>query len=215
MEYESDKVSSTAMQTINGNSKDDTVTNKLRFAIPALLIVISGVAIAQDDRQANVQKVEFFETRIRPVLVEHCYDCHNSSGTDEGGLAVDHRQGLLKGSDNGKVVVPGKPDESHLLATLRHELPGLEMPQDGAKLDDQTIADFEKWIADGAVDPRNEPPSEAELAAATSWEAKLEARKQWWSLQPIQDHPFPKSVTRPGQPIRLIHSLRQNSTKQA
>ena len=129
---------------------------------------------------------EFFETRIRPVLVEQCYECHNSVKSAEGGLAIDHRAALLKGGDEGAIVVPGKPSESRLLAILRHEVEGMQMPKGGAKLSKAVIADFEKWIAMGAPDPRDKAPSVDELAKATSWEAVVNKRKKWWSFQPLQ-----------------------------
>ena len=148
-----------------------------------LLAIHSGYAA---DSPTNEQ-LEFFETRIRPVLVEQCYSCHNSSKEADGSLELDHRAGLLKGGDGGEIVVPGNPQASRLLAILRHEVPGTKMPQAGAKLDKSVIADFEKWIAMGAADPRDTPPTADEIAKATSWETVLEKRKQWWSLQPVRN----------------------------
>ena len=72
--------------------------------------------------------IDYFETKIRPVLVEHCYECHNSSGKAKGKLALDYRDGVLKGGSEGPSVVPGKPDESLLLQSVRHEFDDLEMP---------------------------------------------------------------------------------------
>ncbi len=135
--------------------------------------------------------LEFFENKIRPILVDHCYQCHNSSDTAEGDLSVDWRDGIRKESASGTAVVPGKPNDSLLLKVIRHEISGLEMPDDDAKLSEEVIADFEKWIADGAVDPRDNPPTAAELAEATSWEATLAKRKKWWSFQPIVNPPVP------------------------
>ncbi|MEE3286435.1 MAG: c-type cytochrome domain-containing protein, partial [Planctomycetota bacterium] len=63
----------------------------------------------------TADQVEFFETRIRPVLVEHCYSCHNSAKEAAGSLALDHRRGLRRGGDGGRIVVPGKPGQSRLL----------------------------------------------------------------------------------------------------
>lgn len=131
-------------------------------------------------------QIEFFETRIRPVLVEQCYECHNSTKKAEGGLAMDQRASTLQGGDGGAIIVPGKPAESRLLEILRHEVEGLKMPQGGPKLDHRVIADFEQWIAMGAPDPRDLPPTVDELAQATSWEAIFEKRKKWWSLQPVR-----------------------------
>ena len=130
--------------------------------------------------------MEFFETRIRPVLVEQCYTCHNSTERAEGGLAVDQRDAFRKGGDRGAIVVPGKPTASRLLAILRHEVDGLRMPQDAGKLDNKVVGDFEKWISMGAPDPRDQAPSADELATATAWETIFANRKKWWSFQPIQ-----------------------------
>ncbi|MCW3054743.1 MAG: hypothetical protein JWN14_3913, partial [Chthonomonadales bacterium] len=136
-------------------------------------------------------QLEFFETRIRPVLVERCYSCHNTATLAQGGLAVDQRASLLKGGNRGAVIVPGKPEKSRLIAVLEHTIPGLEMPKGGAKLDKSVIANFAKWIAMGAPDPRNKPPAAVAKTGASSWAAKLEARKKWWCFQPI------KSITPP------------------
>lgn len=164
-------------------------TRCLAFICCAVLAVVSRLAPAAEP--PGDERLEFFESNIRPVLIEQCYECHNSAESAEGGLAVDHRQALLKGGDNGAVLVPGKPDESRLLAVLRHELEGLEMPQGAAKLGDRVLANFEIWIAMGAPDPRDKPPSREEIEAATAWEAVLEKRKRWWSFQPIRAGDLP------------------------
>jgi hypothetical protein len=131
---------------------------------------------------------EFFESRIRPVLVARCYSCHNSTVSAQGGLAVDQRAALLRGGNGGAAVVPGKPEKSRLFAAIAHTLPGLEMPKGGAKLDKGVLADFAKWIAMGAPDPRGKPPTVPPTATpATSWAATLAARKQWWCFQPIKN----------------------------
>ncbi|MBV8878748.1 MAG: PSD1 domain-containing protein [Planctomycetaceae bacterium] len=148
----------------------------MRFVPVFLLILVS--AGEPDDR-------EFFESRIRPVLAQECYGCHAVSTKKKGGLALDSRAGLLKGGSNGPAVVPGKPAESLLLKTLRHEDPDLKMPRDGAKLDPATVRDFEAWIARGAYDPRDQPATREEVAKETSFAAILQRRKTWWSFQPI------------------------------
>ncbi|HVW39012.1 MAG TPA: DUF1549 domain-containing protein, partial [Pirellulales bacterium] len=145
----------------------------------ALFAAITPAAAADD------AEIEFFEKRIRPVLVERCYECHNSGDKTEGGLTVDFRGGLLEGGDSGAAVVPGKPEESLLLAAIRHASAELRMPQGGPKLSEAVIADFTKWIERGAVDPRDRPPAPEELSATTSWEAIRIRRQEWWSFQPI------------------------------
>ena len=100
-------------------------------------------------------RVKFFESKIRPVLIDQCYECHATEAKKvRGGLLVDSRDGLLKGGDSGPAIVPGKPDESLLLAALKYE--DFEMPPKG-KLGDEVIRNFEQWIREGAVDPRTGP----------------------------------------------------------
>ncbi|MBT7866797.1 MAG: hypothetical protein HN763_10655, partial [Opitutales bacterium] len=72
-------------------------------------------------------QIEFFESKIRPVLAEHCYDCHNSVNKAKAGLALDYRDSLLAGSENGTVIEAGDPGESPLIWAIRHE-EDLEMP---------------------------------------------------------------------------------------
>lgn len=156
------------------------------LALTMALLLAAPLAVDAAEPPPSAAQLEFFETRIRPVLVEQCYECHNSSRATEGGLAVDERSALLAGGDSGVIVVPGKPAESRLLAILRHEVEGMKMPKGLGKLGAHVIADFEKWIAMGAPDPRDEAPSADELAEATSWETVLKKRKQWWSFQPIR-----------------------------
>lgn len=150
------------------------------FTVPGTALAIPAPTITEPER-------EFFETKIRPVLIEHCYQCHNSSGTTEGGLAVDHRKPLVIGGDGGPVIVAGKPDQSRLIKVMRHEIDGLEMPEGGPKLEEAIVRDFERWIQMGAPDPRQDPPSDTQIQQATSWPEKLKRRKQWWSFRPI--HP--------------------------
>jgi hypothetical protein len=145
-----------------------------------LTAVWSASSFAKQESQSD-----FFESRIRPVSVEHCYECHNSSNQAEAELALDWRSGIRTETEHGTSVVPGKSDESLLLKVIKHQVEGLEMPDGGVKLEPGVIADFEKWINQGAHDPRAQPPSSKELEEATSWEATLQARKRWWSFQPI------------------------------
>jgi putative heme-binding domain-containing protein len=131
----------------------------------------------------------FFETKIRPVLVEHCYTCHSGQAKKiEGSLRLDHRQGWVKGGESGPAIVPGKPDESLLVSALRYD--GLEMPPE-KKLPPDVSADFATWIRRGAVDPRTEEPKAS--TGQTPWAEKLAARRKWWSLQPPQAPKVPEA----------------------
>ena len=97
---------------------------------------------------------DFFERRIRPVLVKHCYKCHGvDADRRKGGLLLATRDGLLRGGDSGPAIDPGSPEGSLLIQALRHEDKDLAMPPKG-KLPDTVIADFETWVKIGAPDPR-------------------------------------------------------------
>ena len=127
------------------------------------------------------EQVKFFEAKIRPVLVDQCYSCHSADSRDlGGGLQLDSRAGLLKGGDSGAAVVPGKPQQSLLLAAIKHTDRDMIMPpkESGPKLSDAIIADFELWIRQGAPDPRTETPK------ATKKKYDPEAAKSWWAWKP-------------------------------
>ncbi|HET6423987.1 MAG TPA: PSD1 and planctomycete cytochrome C domain-containing protein [Planctomycetaceae bacterium] len=146
-------------------------------------LCILAVCCSSSVTLTAAEDAAFFESRIRPVLVAHCYECHSAAGKIEGQLQLDHRDGLRKGGESGPAVAPNEPDKSLLLQAMRHE--SLKMPPAG-KLSETVLADFTKWIRDGAIDPRDAPPSPSE-AAAEAWQAKLAERRQWWSLQPPRD----------------------------
>lgn len=130
----------------------------------------------------SAQQLEFFETKIRPVLVDKCYKCHSEDSEKLGGsLRLDTRAGLLEGGDSGPAIEPGKPRDSLLLVALQYKDDDYAMPPRaaGGKLSDNVIADFEKWIRDGAADPREGSAYVPESGAG-------EAAKNWWAFQPLK-----------------------------
>jgi len=105
--------------------------------------------------EPTAEGLAFFEKKIRPVLVEHCYKCHSASSEKvKGELLLDTREGIRKGGESGHAVVPKNLDESLLIEAIRYGDKDFEMPPK-AKLPDSVIADFEKWIMMGAPDPRD------------------------------------------------------------
>src|SRR5688572_32804289 len=79
--------------------------------------------------QPNPADAEFFESRIRPLLVERCYECHSAGAKKlKGGLRLDSREGALKGGETGPALVPGDPSKSRLIEAVRYENADLEMP---------------------------------------------------------------------------------------
>lgn len=131
-------------------------------------------------------QADFFESRIRPVLAENCYDCHNSINKSNSGLVLDYKMGLIRGGNRGSAISLENPKESLLLKVINHNIHDLKMPKGGPKLTDAVIKDFEQWISAGAFDPREKPPTPQQFAEETSWEKIREKRKSWWSFQPIR-----------------------------
>src|SRR2546430_2553705 len=106
-----------------------------------------------DATEKNPKGIEFFETKIRPVLAANCYECHSAKATKvKGGLLLDTKAGLRQGGDSGIVLVPGKPNESLLIKSLQHQ-GDIKMPPKN-RLADSVVQDFVQWIAMGAPDPR-------------------------------------------------------------
>lgn len=146
-----------------------------------VLCVLSGavipsdclhVALATEDGEA------FFERKIRPILVSHCYDCH-SDVNSEGGLLLDTRAGWQEGGDNGAAVVPGQPDDSLLISAVRYHNENLAMPpvDAGGKLSSDDIAALEEWVRIGAPDPRS---GVIRLGGMNAEDAD-----SWWAFQPL------------------------------
>jgi hypothetical protein len=148
---------------------------QLTLTVACVALLAPGLAAAERDQAGMV----FFEKKIRPVLVEHCYSCHSSEAQAKkklkAGLLLDSKETLLKGGDSGKAIVAGKPDESLLIKGLRHS-DELRMPPRG-KLPAAVIADFEKWIKMGAPDPRDGKHSVAER------EINIEEGRKFWAFQ--------------------------------
>ena len=126
------------------------------------------------------ESLAFFESKIRPVLVEQCYSCHSqeaaTKGKLKGGLYLDSKEGLQRGGDTGPALSSEHTEESLILKALRYE--EYEMPPSG-KLSANIIEDFERWVAQGAIDPRRaaEPIKQKAM--------DLESGRKFWSLQPL------------------------------
>lgn len=131
--------------------------------------------------------VSYFETHIRPVLVEKCLECHSATTEINGGLALDSRPGWQKGGDSGSAIEPGKPDVSLLLKAIEYKDSELKMPPDGA-LSDDTVARFRKWIAAGAIDPRESEPTGKPKQVGLA----VERARDHWSYRPIAEHGLPR-----------------------
>ncbi len=117
---------------------------------------------------------DFFQQQVLPILESHCFQCHSHDhGTMEGNLALDWRSGWEVGGDRGPAVIPGDVEQSLLLQAVRHSDPDLQMPPE--KMDEAQIAILERWVREGAADPRVARP-----------EAAAEDPTEWWSLKPLE-----------------------------
>lgn len=137
----------------------------------------------------NEQGIDFFEKKIRPVLVKQCYRCHSAEAQAKkrlkGNLFVDTRAGLLKGGDTGPAVIQHDVKKSLLLKALNYENKAFEMPPAG-KLPESVIADFTQWIEMGAPDPRGGK------VVQKKYDIDIEAGRKFWSIRPLQKYQIPK-----------------------
>ena len=160
----------------------------MRRLLTGLILLSVFTAHADDpDRKA----LDFFESRIRPMLVSHCYECHSAAAAARGklkaGLFLDSKEGTLKGGESGPAVVPGKPDDSLLITALRHD--GLEMPPKG-RLPDPIVDHFVAWVKMGAPDPR------VGGTVVASTEINIEEGRSHWAFQPLLEQ-APPSLEHP------------------
>ncbi|MGB7345647.1 MAG: PSD1 and planctomycete cytochrome C domain-containing protein [Pirellulaceae bacterium] len=152
--------------------------------LPCLLMGLmldSGNVVADDG-------IAFFEQEVRPLLVQHCYECHAGNEIN-GGLAVDSKAALIAGGDTGTSLVPGKPDASRIIEAIRYSNPDLQMPPSG-RMTDREIETLRRWVEIGAPDPRT-----ATTTTPTATGMGIEEGKTFWSFLPVTD-PSPPDVIR-------------------
>jgi cytochrome c553 len=151
--------------------------------VSLVFLVCAILAFAQGDPG------QFFEARIRPVLVNNCYACHTD--TKLGGLRVDSRISLLAGGKSGPAIVPGHPDDSLMIKAVMQTDEKLKMPFGGNKLKDNEIKDLRYWIqAMAAFWPAEQAKPEAAAATAKQFTIRPEQRN-FWSFQPLRKPPVP------------------------
>jgi hypothetical protein len=134
------------------------------------------IASAVDDQK----ELAFFENKVRPLLAEHCYDCHSAAkGKAKGGLTLDTEGGWMDGGDSGTALVPGKVAESLIIEAVEQGDPDFAMPPK-YKMAAQEIEVLKRWVAMGAPDPRD--GKAPKLAEST---IDIEAGREFWSFQPV------------------------------
>jgi mono/diheme cytochrome c family protein len=190
----------------------------LLLAIGAILPVAARGGDPQPAKtKLDLADEEFFETKVRPVLVSHCLECHGAE-KHKGGLRLDARAAMLMGSDTGVVVVPGKPHESALIEAVRYG-GDVRMPPKG-KLKDQEIAALTEWVKRGAPWPDVRPDAGARAVAAKVAAAEAANHvvtatdRSFWSFQPVRNPapPLVRDVAWPASPIDrfVLARLEQN-----
>jgi hypothetical protein len=145
------------------------------------------VGLAHGAAPLSTAEVEFFEKRIRPVLVQQCMDCHNQNKV-KAGLYLDSREGVHKGGETGPLFVVGNPDKSLLIQAIRYTDDDLQMPPKH-RLTPEQVRDFEEWVRMGAPDPRD---GKVPLSPSQN----LSETRKHWSFQPVREPQPPEVKTR-------------------
>ena len=121
------------------------------------IVFLAGFALLAPSlfaAEPTPQQLEFFEQKIGPIFVNHCYGCHSAETKVAARLRVDDYNGILRGGQSGPAVVPGDPESSLLIARVSHTDAKRRMPKDGEALSSTEIANLVTWVRDGAAWPR-------------------------------------------------------------
>ena len=160
-----------------------------RCWIPLVILGFATPIHAQAPKTPTPEGIEFFEKRIRPVLVEKCYSCHSTEAKkSRGGLTLDTREATLKGGDTGPALVPGNPKNSLVLKALGYGDPDLQMPPKG-KLPTETIAGLRRSGSQDGLPPIPRASARSTRPAAGCWEAKKAVFH--WSYKPVLSPKIP------------------------
>ncbi|MEM8912737.1 MAG: DUF1553 domain-containing protein [Planctomycetota bacterium] len=155
---------------------------------------IDRVFSADDSPDILTDEIAFFESRIRPVLIESCYECHSAEADDVGGsLWLDSADAMRTGGDSGPAVMPGDLDASVLISAIRYE--SSEMPPSG-RLPESVIRDFETWVRRGAVDPRT---AALKPRRDEPMDVDWEAARRFWAFRPLGSNAIASPRPHPDQ----------------
>lgn len=151
------------------------------------LAMLSGFCAPWLQAASTEEGHAFFEKRIRPLLEDHCYDCHSTdAGKSKGDLLLDTREGWKKGGESGTAITPGKPDDSLIIRAVRYWDKDLQMPPK-TPLSPEQVKDLIEWVKMGAPDPRSGGTGEVKKTSKIDFEA---GRKHW-AFQPVKPQPRP------------------------
>ncbi len=168
----------------------------IRSVVLSFVFLLGSVTVYGQGAGGTNDRALQFESEIRPLLIQHCYECHSAEfGKTKGGLRLDSRNGWRLGGDNGPALMPGEPDASLILKAVGYSDVDLQMPPK-YRLNSSQIASLRRWIADGAFDPREEAPVPRSSASKT-------VESEFWAYQPPTKH-LPPRTTNTGWPWSVI-----------
>lgn len=177
------------------------------FGIAASVALMGASHVRAGDTENSVVRAgnsgdsEFFERRIRPMLVNHCYECHSeAAGEQQGSLLLDRQSGWLEGGETGKAVVPNDLESSLLIAAIRYS-DDLQMPPD-APLSQEQVELFEHWVRLGAPAPEDDM-GETDFSRLGDQDYLFDQAKNHWAFQPVSRPDIP-SPTFPGWEVHPI-----------
>ncbi len=172
----------------------------MRWGAALILALLWNPALPAQDPAASRTDLDFFEAKVRPILVERCFKCHSTQANkSKGHLLLDNRANILKGGDSGPAAAPGHPEQSLLLRAVSYADADLSMPPQG-KLPEREIAVLTDWVRRGLPYPGAAPTVKQRSAIDL-----LEGRR-FWSFQPVKLVP-PPSVKNPDWVQRPIDAF--------
>jgi hypothetical protein len=159
--------------------------------LAAAVVRVGGAGAGVEPSAFTPQQIDFFETKVRPVLAGACYDCH--ADEVKGDLRLDSRAAILRGGESGPAVVPGDPDASLLMQAVRHAPGVAKMPRRSDKLSDAHIDALAEWIRMGLPWPASPAGADAEASAAATpnRSAVTDEHRAFWSFRPLAAPPLP------------------------
>jgi len=152
----------------------------------AALITVAGAGFA---RGAETNDLDFFERKIRPLLVDRCYECHSAEGKTKAGLRLDTPEGWLAGGDSGPAVIPGSVERSPLIKAIRYSGLDFEAMPPKSALSGDEVALLEEWVKRGAP----APAGHASAVRAKQVGLSLDAGRKFWAFVPPAQPAVPRS----------------------
>jgi mono/diheme cytochrome c family protein len=152
--------------------------DRVNYLLICSFALLKGISVATAS-EPSPDQLAFFEGKVRPLLIKHCYECHSTETKKlKGGLLLDSKEGWMAGGESGEAIEPGNPNESRLIESVRYKNSHLQMPPK-YQLSEAEISVLERWVQMGAPDPRT--GTKVTKAPGIDWEKG----KKHWAFQPV------------------------------